>query len=58
MASVLDIFLEGPWEEFTEQIAFDRQKSSAGATRSAVLLTPRDVREMVSRCMVISEYST
>ncbi|CAG5115503.1 unnamed protein product, partial [Candidula unifasciata] len=47
MASVLDLFLEGPWEEFTEQISFDRQKSSAGATRSAVLLTPRDVREMI-----------
>lgn len=48
MTSVLDIFLEGPWEDVTDQLSAVSQKQTVGTSRSAVLLTPKDVREMVS----------
>lgn len=48
MSSVLDLFLEGPWEDITEQQTAVQQSQGTGATRSAVLLMSGDVRQMVS----------
>ena len=47
MSSVLDLFLEGPWDDITEQVAAAKTSQSAGTSRSAVLLTAEDVKEMV-----------
>ncbi|XP_012937537.1 GTPase-activating protein and VPS9 domain-containing protein 1 [Aplysia californica] len=62
MASVLDLFLEGAWEDMTEQITRSASSSSSpspspsfsssssssqGASRSAVMLTSEDVRELI-----------
>ncbi|KAH9500788.1 GTPase-activating protein and VPS9 domain-containing protein 1 [Bulinus truncatus] len=47
MSSVLDMFLEGPWEDITEQIVSTRQVHGTGLKRSAVLLMSADVRNMI-----------
>ncbi|XP_059157513.1 GTPase-activating protein and VPS9 domain-containing protein 1-like isoform X2 [Physella acuta] len=47
MSSVLDLFLEGPWEDITEQQTAVQQSQGTGATRSAVLLMSGDVRQMI-----------
>ncbi|CAL1540407.1 unnamed protein product [Lymnaea stagnalis] len=47
MSSVLDLFLEGPWEDITEQVTAVSQAQGTGAKRSAVLLMSGDVRQMI-----------
>ncbi|GFN81127.1 GTPase-activating protein and vps9 domain-containing protein 1-like [Plakobranchus ocellatus] len=48
MSSVLDLFLEGPWDDITEQIAAAKTTQATGTSRSAVLLTADDIKEMIS----------
>ena len=47
MASVLELFLESPVEDLTEQAIQPVSSSTVGATRSAVMLTSADMRDMV-----------
>ena len=47
MSSVLDLFLEGPWDDITEHVVAAKTSQAAGTSRSAVLLTAENVKEMV-----------
>ncbi|GFR79324.1 GTPase-activating protein and VPS9 domain-containing protein 1-like [Elysia marginata] len=48
MSSVLDLFLEGPWDDITEHHAATKTSQAAGTSRSAVLLTAEDVKDLIS----------
>ncbi|KAK3698810.1 hypothetical protein RRG08_060717 [Elysia crispata] len=48
MSSVLDLFLEGPWDDITEHVVAAKTSQAAGTSRSAVLLTAENVKEMIN----------
>ncbi|KAK6979079.1 GTPase-activating protein and VPS9 domain-containing protein 1, partial [Biomphalaria glabrata] len=47
MSSVLDMFLEGPWEDLTDHLSSARHVQGAFLTRSAVLLQSGDIRFLI-----------
>ena len=50
IASLLDLLLEGPYEDLTEQTQHSATQHGAGPARSAVMLTSADMRDLV-RCV-------